>query len=124
MKTLKFVAYLFYRYYSTGATKDIPYFSTLCALVMLFGLHMFQILVVIDQMGMLPTKSTNTRGANFFLIALFLIPIFLLMALLVKREDLKQIYYEEKKIKRGYLFLILYTVLSIALLITLIEIKR
>jgi hypothetical protein len=122
MKTLKFVAYLFYRYYSTGATKDIPYFSTLCALVMLFGLHMFQILVITDQMGMLATKSTNTRAANFFLITLFLVPVFLLMALLVKREDLKKICYEEKEIKRGYLFLILYTVLSIALLITLIEI--
>ena len=76
MKTLKFVAYLFYRHYSTGATKDIPYFSTLCALVMLFGLHMFQILVITDQMGMLPIKSTNTRAANFFLIALFLVPVF------------------------------------------------
>ena len=30
------------------------------------------------------------------------------MALLVKREDLKKIHYEEKKIKGGYLFLILY----------------
>lgn len=97
MKTLKFVAYLFYRYYSTGATKNIPYFSTLCALVMLFGLHLFQILVLTDQMNIFPTKNTNTRSTNFFLIALFLIPVFLLMTLLFKHDELRKMHYEEKK---------------------------
>jgi hypothetical protein len=124
MKTMRFIAYLFYRYYSTGPTKDIPYFSTLCALVMLIGLHVFQILVLFNKVSFLPVSSKNTRAENFLIIALCLLPIFLITAAIVKKSDLQEMTYEEAKVKRGYMFLILYIVLSIALLLLLILYRK
>jgi len=124
MKTMRFIAYLFYRYYSTGPTKDIPYFSTLCALVMLIGLHVFQVLVLFNKVTLLPVSSKNPRAENFLIMALCLLPIFLITAAIIKKSDLQEMTYEEAKVKRGYMFLILYIILSIALLLLLIFYRK
>lgn len=121
MRTIKFIAYLFYRYYSTGATKDIPYFSTLCAMVMLFGLHVFQILILVNKNGLLPTN--NNRFENFIKIIVYLIPVFLLFTYVIKRSDLQEMNYDEGKIKKGNIVLIVYILASIALLVVLMLIK-
>ncbi|MDO6430217.1 hypothetical protein Q4E93_06460 [Flavitalea sp. BT771] len=124
MKTIRFIAYLFYRYYSSGATKDIPYFSTLCALVMLIGLHIFQILVLFDKASLLPTSNENTRAVNFLIIALCLLPIFFLASRLIKKSDLHEMHYEESRIKKGNRLLILYIVASIVLLLFFILLSK
>ena len=124
MRLLKFIMFLFYRYYSTGGTYRIPYFSTLCALVMLIGLHVFQILVLFDKTSLLPTSTGNARAVNFLIIALCLLPIFLLISRLIKKSDLQEMHYEEGKIKKGNILLILYIVASIALLLFLIFYRK
>jgi hypothetical protein len=124
MKTIKFVAFLFYRYYSTGSTKDIPYVSTLCALVMLLGLHIFQLLVLINKVNLIPTSIKNTRLENFGLIAMYLIPLFMLMIFFIRKSELKEMSFEESKIKKGNIFLIIYIIASIALLLLIIFIKK
>ena len=116
MKTIRFAGFLFYRYYSKGSTKDIRYFSTLTALVMLLMLHVFQVMVLLDQRDFLPTDSSNSKGSNFLIIAIMLVPIYIIMALAVKEADLKKAKYSEVQISRGNLFLILYIVLSMAFL--------
>lgn len=124
MRTIRFAAYLFYRYYSTGPTKDIPYASVLCALAMLLGLHIFQFLVLFDKINWLPTSTKNTRLDNFLLMAVCIAPIFLLMALLIRKSDLQKMNYEDNQIKRGNILLIGYIVGSIALLIFIILLKK
>lgn len=124
MKTIKFVAYLFYRYYSTGPLSDIPYFSTLCALVMLFGLHLFQVLVFFDGMSFIPTDGRQTKITNFLQMALFLVPIFLLFAILIKKSELQEMHYDAMKVRKGNIFLVVYIILSFAFLIFLILLKK
>lgn len=124
MKTIRFVAYLFYRYYSTGATKDIPYVSTLCAMVMLLGLHIFQLIVLFGLVDFVPAKVTNSRGKNFAIIALCLIPIFLILSLLIKKTDLKGMHYDAQKVKQGNLNLIIYIALSILLIPLIVFLKN
>ncbi len=124
MKTIKFTAYLFYRYYSTGATKDIPYVSILCAMVMLLGLHVFQIVVLFDLTSLLPTKITSTRGQSFLLIALLLMPVFFVMSALIKKSDLQKMHYERQEIKRGNLYLIIYVIASILAIPAIVFIKK
>ena len=119
---MRFIAYLFYRYYSTGATKDISYFSTLCALVMLLGLHFFQILILLNGINFI--QNANSRTENYFIIALGLIPVFLLLSFLIKESQLKKMKYDRLKIKKGNIFLILYIIASVALLIVLILAKK
>lgn len=127
MKTLKFISYLFYRYYSTGPTKSIPYFSTLCALVMLIGLHIFQLIVLFNATSILPSSGAAPgvpRLINYFRWALMIAPLFVIMTLLVKRSELQSMHYDETKVKRGYFYLIAYIVLSVAFLILLSLYKK
>src|SRR5436309_10695886 len=120
MKTIKFAAYLFYRYYSTGPTKDIPYVSTLCALAMIVFMHLFQVLILIHQVDtFFPFKSTDNRLTKYLFMALIFLPIFFLLRLFIKREELQSMSFPKDKIKRGNILLIAYVVLTMALLIVL-----
>lgn len=123
MKIIKFVAYLFYRYYLKGPRREIPYFSTLSALTLLLYIHICQILVLFDWTNILP-KAKKTEPIGWVAMALFMLPIFLLVRLVIKEGDLKKIEYSPKKIKRGNILLIGYCVLSVTLLILLILFKK
>ena len=124
MKTVRFIAYLFYRYYSNGATKDIPYISTLCALVMLLGLHIFQFVVLFDKVDILPFSYQNNRAEKFFVTALCLAPVFVIVALLIKKTDIEAMHFEENKIRNGNIALVIYIITSVALLLFLILYKK
>jgi len=52
-------------------------------------------------------------------LALFLLPILLLVSFLVRERDLQHTDYDEDKIKRGGKFLIAYIILSVVLLFVL-----
>ena len=124
MKTLKFVAFLFYRYYSSGVTRNIAYISTICAMVMLFGLHLFQILLLFDAMIILPTSSGNSRWVNFLLTAVYLLPAFIITVILIRPAELRSIVANKEKIRKGNIYLIGYIILSIMLLVFIAEVKR
>lgn len=125
MKTIKFVAYLFYRYYSSsGPRKDIPYFSTLGALALLFYIHVVQLLILLNMMNIIPVQNDDTRVAKFFKIALFLLPIFLLFLAFIRKSELQSLQYDEQKVKRGYIYLVIYIVFSFSFMIFLAVLKK
>jgi hypothetical protein len=119
MRTLKFVMFIFYRYYSKGGTKQIPYFSALCATVFLIYLHIFQLLIIFDSVDLLPMKKDNDRMTNYLKFALFSAPIFLIIAFLIKERDLKLLEYDNQKIRRGGVYLVIYLITSFLLLFVL-----
>jgi accessory gene regulator protein AgrB len=123
MRTVKFIAYLFYKYYSKGYTKQIAYFSTLCALVMIACIHLFQVFILCNALFIVPTDGSQKDIKNWFFIGLFLIPFFLIFRFLIKETELQEMFYDKHKVKRGYLFLIVYLILSFALLIFLALLK-
>jgi hypothetical protein len=125
MKIVKFVAFLFYRYYSTGGTRRVPYFSTLCALAMIIYIHLFQLLIIINRVNdVIPGSEDETRPIKYLKIALFFIPIFLLLALFIKKDELKKMHYDSSVIKRGYFYLVSYLIISFAILILLMLYKK
>jgi len=124
MKTVKFIAYLFYRYYSTGTTRQIAYFSTLCALVMLMYIHLAQVLIILNGMDLIPTDGSQAKIGNWVKMAVFLIPFFLLFFFLIKENALKEVSYNKQKIKQGYIFLIVYIVVSFTVMILLALYKK
>jgi hypothetical protein len=121
MKTIKFVAYLFYRYYATtrGFARDIPYVATLGALVLLAYLHICQILVLLDRTDIIPTDGSQFKFSNYIKMGLFLLPIFIAIFPFVKKRELQELKYSDQKIKRGYIYLIGYIVLSFSILMVL-----
>ncbi len=125
MKTLKFTAYLFYRYYQKhGFAKELPYLSTITVLTLLLFLHVSQIFALLNMTYLIPTDGSQLKINNFFKMGLFMLPMYLLLAILIKKEDLITAQYEERKIKKGYIFLIIYIVLSFAFLMVLALIKK
>lgn len=120
MNTLKFVMYILYRYYSKGGTKDIPYFSALCAVVLLIYIHVFQILIILDKVdAILPMKEDDDRVVKYLKLGFFLLPVFLIVYLLVRPKDLENASYDESKVKRGGIYLIIYSIISFILLFVL-----
>ena len=128
MKTLKVISYLFYRYYSKGGTKAIPYFSTICALVLLLSLHIFQFLVIFNGMSLVGLGSNAEPGSarliKYLKIALLTSPLFLLFSFLIKKSELQSMHYSETKIRRGYIYLVIYIVFSFSLLMFLALLKK
>jgi glucan phosphoethanolaminetransferase (alkaline phosphatase superfamily) len=116
MKTVKFVAYLFYRYYSRGRSKDIAYFSTLCALAMLIFVHFLQIVLAVKGFSYLHFNKDDGRGITYLKSALLFIPVVAALFFVIKERDLKAAEYAESKVKRGGWLLITYMILSIGLM--------
>ena len=116
MKKIKFVAYLFYRFYSTGKTYGIPYANTIAALSMLFFLNLFSVLISLKIPNLVPSFDKSHWITSYFKTALFVIPILCLFILLIRKKDLVKMHFEEDRIKRGNLYLIIYIVFSMAIL--------
>jgi len=125
MRLLKFTMFLFYRYYSKGTSDRTPYFSALCAVVFLIYMHVFQILILLDKVDeVLPLNRDDDRTTKYLKMGFFLLPLFLIVAYLVKPQDLRMAKYDEGKVKRGGIYLIVYTILSIILIFVLAFIFR
>lgn len=119
MRQVKFVMFLFYKYYSKGGTHRIPYFSALCATVFLIYIHVFQLLIILDKVDLLPMQAEDVKIVKYFKLAAFLLPIFLIIGYMVRESDLKTTVYDEEKIRKGGVYLILYIVFSVILLFVL-----
>ncbi len=91
MKTIKFVGYLFYRYYSKGPRANIPYFSTLCAMTMLGFMHLMQLLILFDGVDLIPIKSNDDKLTKKLIIFGSMIPLYLLMTQLFKKKDIEML---------------------------------
>jgi hypothetical protein len=124
MGTIRFAAYLLYKYYSKGGTKDIPYASAILALAFMGLIHIYQILLLFNGMSLVPTDGSQAKVGNFLKMGLFILPIVLLLMALIKKNKLQEMSYAEVQMKRGYFFLILYIILSFALLLLLIFYRK
>ena len=104
LKTIRFAAFLLYRYYYNSKSKNIAYFRVLSTLVFLLAFHIAQMLLLINKFDLFPSK--------YGLIILMIIPLYLLLALVIKQSELKKMDFDEDKTKKGYKWLIAYALLS------------
>lgn len=120
MKTIKFTAYLFYRYYSKGPRARIPYFSTICALSMLGFLHLFQLLLIFDSVPIIPINSSDDKLTKRFIMLFVFIPLYLIMTRVFKKTDiepLKEKYDKDwDRVFKGNVWLVVYIILSMGLI--------
>lgn len=94
---------------------------------MVVMLHVFQVLVVFNGMSLLPAagaKPGTERLMKYFEWALYTAPLFLILSMLINKNELQKLEHDESKIKKGNLILIIYIILSMAFLIFLILLKK
>lgn len=111
--------YILYRYYRRGGKDRTPYFSALCAVVMLLYIHLFQLLIVLDIVDWLPFAKTDTRDEKFVKMALVMLPFFLVVFLLVRPSELRALQYDPETTRKGGIRLVIYGILNIILLFVL-----
>ncbi len=120
MKLIKFAAFLFYRYYSGGRRPDSsPYFRTICTMTLLAFIHLMQVLIAIDKVGLIPIASADGKTAKQFILFLIMLPIYLLLSQLVRKkelEEMKEVYfYNWDGVFNGYVWLFVYMIFSFLL---------
>lgn len=81
-------------------------------------------MILFNGVNIIPTDGSQAKLSNWIEMALFLLPFFLLFRFLINERMLKEMKYDKAKIKRGYTWLVIYVVLSFALLILLILYKK
>lgn len=118
-----FIAYLFYRYYSTGPRRQIAYLSSILALCLLFYIHLFQVSILVGGTNIIPAGD-KSKISSWVMMAFFMLPVFLLFRWIIKESVLKTLVYKAEKIRKGNIFLVIYIVLSFALLVLLILYKK
>ncbi|WP_430898089.1 MULTISPECIES: hypothetical protein [unclassified Paraflavitalea] len=119
MKILRFVTFLFNRYYKTGGKRNVAYFSALCAVVFLIYLHIFQFLIILDKVSLLPLRNNDPRIVKYLKLFLLSIPVYFLLSYLVKEGDLKALKYDSEKIKKWQIFICIYLFANLLVLFLL-----
>ncbi len=128
MKTIKFVGFLFYRYYSKGSRANIPYFSTMCSMTLLGFFHLMQLLILFDKVNLLPLNSSQDKLTKRLLMFIVMLPIYFFMTRLFKKSDiepLKDKYaYNWDKVFNGNVWLVVYIIVSFSFIVVLAVWKK
>lgn len=123
MNTIKFIGYLFYRYYEKPPQRGDPYFRTMASLTLLAYIHIMQLLIFFNKTDLIPIKNSDEKLTKTIIMLLVFIPIYLFVTRLLKKSDiepLKEKYdYNWDKVHSGNIWLIIYIILSMALMFVL-----
>jgi hypothetical protein len=124
MKTLKFAAFLFYRYYSGGIQPDsTPHFKTILSLTFIGFIHLFQLLIILDKVNLIPISEADGKMYKRWIMFCIMFPIAIVVALLFPKKELVtlQSFYQDKPelVRKGNNFLIAYIVVNFSLIILL-----
>ncbi|MEO5562021.1 MAG: hypothetical protein ABIR18_01275 [Chitinophagaceae bacterium] len=120
MRLVKFVAYLFYRYYGgVRRPNDVPYFRAMCTMTFLVFLHVLQLLILFNKVNLIPGISSDDKLTRKAFLFLMLLPIYLIMTLLIKEKELEKIKeeydYKWDQVFTANVWLFVYVVLSLCL---------
>lgn len=117
LKTIKFSAYLLYQYYYNSRSRDIAYLKTLSALTLMLFLHLVQLssIFLFDW----TTYVSGNYWQSLLKLSFVMLSILLLFFLLIKKSELMQMSYNSEKMKKGYFWLIIYSISSFFLTVIL-----
>ena len=116
-KGIKFVIYLLYKHYFGGGTKNIAYESALMTVTFFILIHLLQIKVLFWGGGL---TFGSTKPERLLSVSFIFIPVYLILNFFFRKKDtLDPTNNYPINLKKGYLYLMLYCVLSLSLLVFL-----
>jgi hypothetical protein len=120
---IKFI-FLFYKYYDKGSTKDIAYESAILAFVGLTTLNLAAVFNFFDIDIFFFVKSDYPRYLKYLLCSVFyLLPAFFVVRKYYPKHVIAKYYMDKSTMRIGYFFIVLYLIISIAMLIISVEYK-
>ena len=122
-KFFKFIYYIFYKYYSTGVSKDWPFMYTVFAFVGLFILQSMQILLLIYKFDSVPVGNGYGKLQSYGCALLFVVIIYWTFYLLLRKFKYPSLIYSSNKIRKGQILLIGYILFLLISIVLIIIIK-
>jgi hypothetical protein len=114
------VIFLFYRHYNGGGTKSIAYESAIISVAFLILIHILQIKVLLWGGGV---TIGDSRLLRFLSISIYFVPVYFLLSYFFTRQETSE-YQFTGNLKKGYLFLVFYLVISFSTLSLIILFKK
>ncbi|MGB8190338.1 MAG: hypothetical protein WCF67_00405 [Chitinophagaceae bacterium] len=91
MKALRYIAYLFYSYYSKGPRRAIAYFSAIMAITFMAWIHiLIAVLLLYGKKYFFPGDK-HLADKNYLKILLLLLPLAVVFYLSIKEKRLQEI---------------------------------
>jgi hypothetical protein len=113
MKTIQFIIFIYYRYFSTGATADVAYIKTLCAILLLTFIAFCNFMLLVNLETYIPNISNGSKGEKYLYGFLLTAPFFAVFLILFPEKKLKQLSYSEQKIEKGNKIVLIITIAAI-----------
>ena len=116
---MKYIVYLFYRYYNQGATMAIPYYCAVFAMLMLLFINIFSLMILLvpDMTKILFTN--NTRIELLIYSSISGVIGYLLLSKLIPKKEILEITNIPKNVKLHGWILFLYIIVSFIFLMFL-----
>jgi hypothetical protein len=117
VKKVLFAFHLVYRWYeiggqtyykNTGRTPTGAYFSTILAYLALIYLNLYTLGIIFHLPYLLTNRQESPLVVSVKIGALYFLPGYFLASRIIKEADVKNLDYDEKTLKRGYIILFTY----------------
>ena len=121
MKYGRFIIFLFYKAFDRGKYQSIAYEAGLMFLSFFLFMSIDILTIAIGiQNDIIPFKIDDDKLFNFVKMAIFMVPVYLSLSLLFKKNEIITLEYDKEKVRRGiiwlvvcgFIFLILFVVLA------------
>lgn len=122
IRLIRFVLFLFYKYYKIGPQAEIAYYSSVLSFLALIFMNTVALLGFLDVglHNILPYEITDEKWMQYLKVTIFIIfPGYFIISLFFKKETIKNLEYDEAKIALGKILLPIYVVASIIAAVTL-----
>ena len=110
--------YILYKAYDRGGTQSIAYESGIAILILLLYINISSIIGLFGANDVLvPYNDSDSKVVQYLKTAIVLASVYIVLALLFKKKDIKNLEFEKRKIRKGYFFLTLCGVITLVLAI-------
>lgn len=116
IRLIRFILFLFYRYYKVGPKADNAYLSSVLSFLALIFMNAVTVLGVLNVgiHNILPYETADEKWLQYLKVTIFIsLPGYFIISFFFKKETIKNLEYDEAKIALGKILLPIYVVASI-----------
>ncbi|RYY35387.1 MAG: hypothetical protein EOP46_10220 [Sphingobacteriaceae bacterium] len=122
---MKYIIYLFYKYYNKGSGANFAYESALFAVTFLIFLNLLALINLFDMNYLLLGLEGRSRGGLYLIFgAFYILPMYLILFFIYKKETVVNTNYDPSKEQVHGWLLFAYCIFSIIALVFAIQYRR
>jgi hypothetical protein len=120
LRLARFVIYVLYRYYSNGKRSEGAYDKAVMVLFLFLWLNFMTVAALLGFLKTIYPSSDIPVSEKYLFSLSYVVPFYVLIRWLFKRDVIMTLSYDEETIERGGLAFLLYCVLSVIAAISVV----